>query len=921
MVQRKSPFPTGFLGVELFYDGAWQSVDADHDQSGVSVLHGIRSEGGTADASELSFLVSNSDGTYSPRNPVSPLYDVAGRNTPARAHVSLGAPWLDLETAGACATTPHHADLAITGDIDIRWWGERDSWRVAADLPSKWLTTGNQRSWLLRAEANGTLTLFWSTDGTAVLEARSTAALPAWAGRIAIRVTLDVDNGAGGHTTKFEYASALSLAAAPDTSSWTQLGELVEDDAGTTSIFNATSASFTIGKESTSAAGTPPQRVHGWSVRAGITGAQTTATEAIMSDETAGATSFADTTGKTFTVTDGTVSNTHTLGMCEVSEWPLEWNRKGAPSVMTTIGAAGVSRRLGQGAEAVESVLYRAISATAEDADIRAYWPMEDGTDSTVFGAAIGSRAATRGVNVQPAAYADFPGSAPLPTLGTSSTRGHVDAHTSTGEVQARFVGFIPSAGVAAESTLLQLIFVGGTIERVELKIRADGDTGVFGYDFDGNQLAGSTFVSSTSIEGTNQRFSLEVNQDGADVFWRKSTLEPGQSSGATFGQDFTDPQTLGRVQQARFNPGLVDFGSAAVGHLSVGLAITSLFDGVEGDILNGHTGEDAGVRIARLVSENGSADFTVRGRDAIAMGEQQEETLSDLLAEAAAADGGILHDDPRDLGFRYRTLHSLGSQPAVTIPYTDNFVIPFDTTDDDALTRNHVTVQRPAGTRLTHELTDGAMSRQAPPAGVGLYAESLTLNVETDDLADRMAAWRLHIGTWDEGRYPTLGVDLAHPDLLADPLLTRDLLSLTIGDRLVITDPPAWLPPRDIDVIIQGIAVDVTPLHVRLRWTCVPARPHRIAYWNAGHRWSAAGTVLAAGVTSSATSLSLTVPGNGSWTHADGDYDIIVGGELMTVTNVAGDTMTVTRSVNGVVKAHDAGAAVALADPSYYAR
>lgn len=323
---------------------------------------------------------------------------------------------------------------------------------------------------------------------------------------------------------------------------------------------------------------------------------------------------------------------------------------------------------------------------------------------------------------------------------------------------------------------------------------------------------------------------------------------------------------------------------------------------------------------MSRLAVENGTS-VTIHGRESADLGEQQEETLLDLLAESADADGGLLHDDSRSLGLRYRTLDSFGSQPPVTIPYTDNLVVPFEPTDDDGLTRNRVTVQRPNGTRVTEEVTEGPMSTQAPPAGVGVYDESLTLNLFSDDLVSRTAAWLVHVGTWDEGRYPTLGVDLAHPTFLADPIMTRDLLSITPGDRIVITDPPPWLPPRDVDVLVMGVEVEVTPLHLRLRWTCVPARPYRIAYWNAGHRWSGEGTVTSGSLTTTATSMPLTLPSGVAWTHADGDYDITVGGEVMTVTNVVGSTMTVTRSVNGVVKAHSAGAAVALADPSFYAR
>lgn len=917
MVMEKSPFPAGFLSADLFHGGAWQPLGAALDQQGVTVTHGARSESSSADVSGLSFRVTNSDGKYSPRNPSSPLYGLVGRNTPTRAIIALGAPWLDLTAPGSRATTPDVTNLDITGDIDIRWWGARDSWTAAADLISKWSGTGNQRSWLVRAEADGTLTFFWSANGTDVLEARSTVPLPDWAGRIALRVTMDVNDGVGGRIITFEYADALSLAAAPDTASWTPLGGPVVQ-AGTTAIFNSTAA-LTIGREPTSAASNTPQRVYGWSVRSGIAAAQSVRTEAITSALTIDATVFT-VTGETFTVTGGSIANRHTVAVCEVAEWPMDWNTKGAESVMTEIAAAGVTRRLSQGAESIESVLYRAITAVS-DSSVVAYWPLEDGSDSASFGPAIGSHAAVRGTAVKPAAYEAFRGSAPLPTLSTGSIRGTVGPRPLTGEAQVRWVQHMPSSAVTADTSLVRIDFTGGTIGAIDLRIQADGLTGVFGFDHDNVPIAGGTFVAADSAFNQDSRFSLEINQSGANVFWRRSRLKPGQTIGTTYGQNFTGAQTLGRVRQIRVNPGFVDLGDTAIGHLTVGTEITELFDGIEADILTGHTGEDAGVRISRLVRENTDSSATIRGRTAAALGEQTEETLLDLLAESAEADGGLLHDDPRSLGLRYRTLRSMGSQPAVVIPYEDNLIIPFKPTDDDGLTRNRVTVQRPKGSKITAEVTEGPMSTQPPPAGVGVYDESITRNLHTDDLVERTASWRAHVGTWDEGRYPTLGVDLAHPRLLGDPVLTRDLLALTPGDRLEITDPPPWLPPRSVDVIVRGIEIQVTPLHVYLRWSCVPARPYRIAYWNAGHRYSGAGTVTAGSLTTTATSFTITPPAGVAWTHADGDYDITIGGEVMTVTAVVGNVMTVTRSVNGVVKAHAAGSAVELADPSFYAR
>jgi hypothetical protein len=85
--------------------------------------------------------------------------------------------------------------------------------------------------------------------------------------------------------------------------------------------------------------------------------------------------------------------------------------------------------------------------------------------------------------------------------------------------------------------------------------------------------------------------------------------------------------------------------------------------------------------------------------------------------------------------------------------------------------------------------------------------------------------------------------------------------------------------------------------------------------------------STLASGVTTTATSFSVaTAAGDPLWTTAVGDFPMsaTVGGELVTVTAIAGasspQTFTVTRSANGVVKAHSAGALVQVFPPLYVA-
>jgi hypothetical protein len=186
-------------------------------------------------------------------------------------------------------------------------------------------------------------------------------------------------------------------------------------------------------------------------------------------------------------------------------------------------------------------------------------------------------------------------------------------------------------------------------------------------------------------------------------------------------------------------------------------------------------------------------------------------------------------------------------------------------------------------------------------------------------------ASWRTHVGTVDEARWPKVGVDLAHPTFRADAALTGQILDLDLGDRIVVTDLPSWLPPDDADQLVQGYTEEISPTNYRLTLNCVPASPYRVGWYDDGvSRYSGEGAVLAEDLTTTETGIDVTNPAGVEWTHADGDYEVIVGGETMTVTAVSGtgtsQTLTVTRSVNGIVKTHTTGAALDLATPCYYA-
>jgi hypothetical protein len=203
------------------------------------------------------------------------------------------------DAAGAYASTPDTAALDITGDIDLRVDATLDAWVTGAPhgsinyLIAKYTTTGNQRSYTLRLSTDGTLQLVWSANGTNLITRSATEALvPGPGGRLAVRATLDVDNGASDNTTRFYTAPSM---AGP----WVQLGDAVPGSGATTSIFSGTGV-LEIGSHTAGSAGTMPGYIHAVEVRSGIDGTLVADPDFSTVDESD--TSFADGAGRTWTV-------------------------------------------------------------------------------------------------------------------------------------------------------------------------------------------------------------------------------------------------------------------------------------------------------------------------------------------------------------------------------------------------------------------------------------------------------------------------------------------------------------------------------------------------------------------------------------------------------------------------------------------
>lgn len=219
-------------------------------------------------------------------------------------------------TSGNYANTPDNAALDITGDIDLRADISMDDWTPSGTqvLISKW-GAGGTRSYLFQVTSTGLLELAWTSNGTNSSLSDSTIPIPVTEGRLCVRGTLDVDNGASGRTVTFYYGPTID-------GPWTQLGAAVITATATT-IFSGSSP-VEIGTQSLGTTSIFTGVVHAAKILNGIGGTEVANPD--FDAQTAGTTSFADSAGRTWTVqgTASIISGRCGVGLTTISE--SEWD-------------------------------------------------------------------------------------------------------------------------------------------------------------------------------------------------------------------------------------------------------------------------------------------------------------------------------------------------------------------------------------------------------------------------------------------------------------------------------------------------------------------------------------------------------------------------------------------------------------------
>lgn len=889
---------------ELYINGAWVDVSSYvRYASGVEIGRGQADEQGELTPSRLALALKNTDGRFSNRNPGSPYFGLLGRNTPLRQSVT-GFPFhLRLDGQGY-ATTPDAAALDITGDIDIRADIEPDSWTPAARtvIASKYLNTGSNRSWYLSLAGTGHLEFAWSAAGTTVETATSTAAVPATTGRLTVRVVLDVSN-AGNHTVTFYTGTSVTTAT-------TQLGAVVTT-AGVTSIFSGTAALEVGSGNGGIVIFVGDQRFVGRFYRLqvcnGIAG--TVVADPDFTGLADGTTSFSDTYRTWTVVSPGYVTSDGIRFRGEVPTWPPRWDLSGR-DVYTPIEAAGITRRLTQGAVPLRSTIFR--NLVRYDSSITlAYWTFEDDSQATSAASAVsdGVPATTTGITF--AGDDTLPGAAPVATIDGTTSRifGSVRRTLPTAATGWAVLLYFKLPAIPGSDTTLVRWTSTGTIPTWQIVV------GTLTYMLQGFDSLGALVLNlnigfGAGAEPANRWIAMRAatTLSGGTVTYTLGWHAVG--SGTFYGNQDTYSGAPGSPRGWSLS-GATALVGASIAHVYVGQNTLPFATSTFAESSDGYQGETAVARLQRLCTEE-DIDLHVHSLFGYAptdtsatMGRQGIDTFVGLLTSCQDADLGILYE-PRDrFGYAYWPLDALYNADGVTFSYGTHVAEPFEPTDDDQQLRNAVTATRPGNTvGALAEQETGPLSILPPPDGVGRYEVSYDVNVDTDDELASAAAWLRHLGTYDELRYPAVSFILGNSAFTGDAAATSDVVRLDIGRRFTVDSLPAWLPPDPARALVRGTSETLTTDTWDVTTATTPAGVYDVGVYDAtDSRWDSRTTVTHESYASGATTIFFRTEDFGDIWATTGNgtsYDCTCSGEKFTVTAMEPDATFETAGLAG---------------------
>jgi len=615
------------------------------------------------------------------------------------------------------------------------------------------------------------------------------------------------------------------------------------------------------------------------------------------------------------------------------------------------ITASGTLKRALTNRPPARSRLYHAVQR--QGAGLADHWPLEDGATASIAGSAMpnGRPLIARGV-------VDFgttdgpPGAGQMPGALLNDS-GQLFTVGSMGATPDWFIGFVfrlPEPETFTVGTILTWT-VPGHSEFARFYLQWDtystGTLYFVGIRYDGTW--GLSVTHDRPIDGDHWRSVLLGGwTDGTDVVYHMwldgepSIWGPSYSTG-TNGTSGVHQITISPTYMGVDIFGIGPHAPMAFGGLytltalddSVGPAGATVFD--KGTTVASHIHEASRNRggwpaveeyltvCARLGL---TPDYTTPGGGVpdYRMGADPIITDVERLRAIEAVTGGVLYEVPAG-ALRLDAAADRTDQPVtLTLDYGAGDVAPpLEPVEDTTLTRNDVVASRPDGASARFVLDVGPTGT----GSVGSHPGTLDVNPASDRALITYAGYAVARGTVDAERYPTVHVDLsARPALIADALAAA-----RPSRRIQITNPPTGQGYYNApDLMVEGFEIFFDFYSLDVVYNCTPYAPYVAFGLVDGSGAPAAGgvagfliptTCVTAG-TMTTTSGSVTMTSAPLWNTDTSNYpvDIDIDGEVMRVTAVAGasnpQTLTLTRSINGVVKTHAVDAEITIRAPGY---
>jgi len=931
-------FPQSPLGikVQLNLQGlGWTDIVRDNTngyrvlmENGIDITRGHSAEQQRTTGSSLSCTILDPNGVFNNTNPRSPYYGILPRNMPIRFFVQRPTVALTIPSNGTGSfVAPSVANFNGAGDFDIIV--DVDLTRMRQEpghvLCARW-NTGAQRQWSIRISYTGQVIYTYSTDGTTIITVFSSVSLPTQNGRIAIRVFHDVVSGAN-NTVLFQTAPTFA-------GTFTNLGTL-QTIAGNVTLFSA-SVPLEIGSGNGGAGtftnySTASGRVYYFQLQ--ING--TTRASVDFTARTVNSTTYTDPQANNWALSGGAngllaeVTNADYRFYGEVSSLPQTWDSTGKV-VKVALEAAGVIRRLDANATPLRSPIYKNFI----NLQPTGYWPMEDGSNATQAGSSVAGSPSAALTDMTFDSDTTLPGSAGVAVCGGTGPlfTGTAKSSVSNSTTQANFVFFFKFPSIPLSNlTLFSASIAGGSAARVDFVVETAAYR-VNVYDNAGGLLTTAAFTYG-ALPTDWVAMKIKLLPSGSNTIMSFEWTAAGGGPSFFVSGPFSYAGTPGRFNKLLLQ-GVAALSGVRVAHLLLTQFDVPFTTYAFAAYSSGYVGETAGDRWVRVLRDNGiSSNVIGLSADTELMGPQPIDTIMNILYECADVDGGEIVEPRNRLGLDYRTRVNMLNQYGLGLSYGYGQTVKqlsgtIAPVPDDLGVANDITLSRRNGASVQVTLDSGPMSTLDPTSGgIGRVQSAPEINNATDDRLLALAQYMLGLSTWIEPRYPTVQIALHRTSAFSFYDASFTLAANTdIGDVFGITNLPPWLPPDALFLIARGQSETFTQFTWDITYNATPGYPYVINILSnissEVKRADSSNTVLNAAITNSATSASFkTTTGalcvTTAANPAEFPFDVMIGGERITVTDITGtaspQAATITRSVNGIVKAQVINAPITL--------